>query len=198
MPLRGRSGPTEEEIREYQEEMQREREQRQQANQIASSHASQASPAEGMAEPGYWDILTSPDIGSGIEAYDQHIEDYLSVELSPQHAIANITYDDWESWSWRIENEFWTMRNEMLDQDSNLDDIDMLTMYGEKRPRLTNQRERQLRSASNVKKLMVSNSIDARGQRSGTEIHAVTRSENTDQDEEESGRGSRVKNWLST
>jgi hypothetical protein len=43
--------------------------------------------------------------------------------------------------------------------------------------------------------MMLSNSIDARGQRSGTEIHAVAKTEAGDE-EDDDGSGSRISRWL--
>lgn len=148
-----------------------------------------------VAAPGYWDVIGKPDIGRQFE--DDNLEEYAKTEFSRMFALGNITRQDWEDWGWRIETEFWTMKNEFVDQDSRLGDDDLRIMYGEERPTMDNEKARRLRSAGEVKKLETSLSIGARGLRSGTEIHAVAKQERPEQEEEESGRFSSVKNWLS-
>ena len=150
------------------------------ANQLAGQYAGQMGPTA----PGYWDVIGDPDIARGLELDDEYLDEFVATEMSDKFALGNIKYRDWESWQWQIENEFWTMRNEFQDQDSKLDDVDMATMYGERRPKFTNERARRLRSASQVKKMMTSLSVGARGLRSGTEIHAVAKTEQPAEDEE--------------
>lgn len=161
---------------------QAERQREQADEQTARDLARGAAMDDAAAAPGYWDVIGDPDIKRG--AASEHLDDFLATELSDKFALGNITHGDWKSWTWQIETEFWTMRNEMQDQDSELDEVDMAAMYGEQRPVLTNERERRLRSAMQVKKVMTSLSVGARGLRSGTEIHAVAKTENPEQQEE--------------
>lgn len=176
-------------------EMQREQERDRNEEQLATGLAQTAAHEEGAAQPGYWGVLTSPDIKSDIEQYDEYLQEFLSTELSGQQTIGNISRDDWQSWCWRIEYEMWMVKNEFQDSDSRLDEVDMATMgYGD-RPKLSDRRARRLRSAEQVRKMMLSNSIDARGQRSGTEIHAVARTEAGEEEDDGEG-GSRISKWL--
>lgn len=193
MSLRGNgSEMSEEEMLERQREMERQRQAEQTANQIAAQEAAEM----GAAEEGYWDVVRDPDISSGIPEWDDHLAEFLAVEMSGQFATGNIRYQDWKSFNWRTEQEFWVAKNEFRDRDAKLDDLDMLTMFGEKKPRMTDKMARRLRNAQSVKKMLTSLSVDARGLRSGTEIHTVSKTENTDE-EEEGGRFSGVRNWLS-
>lgn len=161
-----------------QEEFQR----RQQERQAASQMASQAAAERGAAPPGYWDTIGDMDIGREVD--DQHLEDFIATESSNRFALGSITYGDWKSQTWQIETEFWTIRNEFQDTDSDLDAADMAAMYGDQRPKLTNERERRLRSSMQAKKMHASLAINAEGLRRGTEIHAVARTESTDPEEE--------------
>lgn len=193
MPILGNGEPTQEELMEMQAEQQRRQKEENTANELAAGAARE----QGAAEDGYWSVLTSPDISSDIEEYDEHLREFLSAELSAQLTIGNITRDDWKSWCWRTENEFWVIKNEFKDPDCDLDSIDMAAMGYEDRPKLTNKRARRLRDTQQIRKMMLSNSIDARGQRSGTEIHAVAKTESADDGEGEDGGGGRISNWLS-
>ena len=91
----------------------------------------------------------------------------------------------------------WMLRNEFQDPDSNLDSLDMLAMGYEDKPELTDRRARRLRSAEHIRKMMLSNSIDARGQRSGTEIHAVARTEDGSEGDDDGGGSGGIRGWLS-
>jgi hypothetical protein len=71
----------------------------------------------------------------------------------------------------------------------------MRLLYGEERPDLDDAKARRLRSAREVKKQLASLSVDARGLRSGTEIHAVAKTED-EPDEEEGGLFAGVRNYL--
>lgn len=168
-----------ERVMRQQEQMQQRQEQRQQAAQLAS----QAAAERGPAAPGYWDVIGDPDIER--EITDEHLNEFVATEMSDKFALGNIKYSDWQSWQWQIENEFWVMRNEFRDQDCKLDDADMASMYGDQRPVLTNERTRRLRSAMHVKKMMTSLSVGARGLRSGTEIHAVAKTEQPAEEDED-------------
>lgn len=196
MPLFGDGEPTQEELVAMHEEQERRRTERQTANDLARSAAQQ----EGTNKPGYWDVIRSPDIESGIESYDEHIDALLATELSGQLSTGYITRGDYDSLQWRIEYEMWLVKNEFQDPDSNLDDLDMLAMGYEDKPTLTDRRARRLRSAELVRKQMASNSVDARGLRSGTEIHAVSRTEDGSrrgEDGEGSGMFGRARRYLS-
>lgn len=181
---------SEEDYRQLQEQMQREQEDRNTAQQLASSAAMDQQPEK----EGYWEVIGKPDIGREID--DQHLSDFLATELSSAFALGNISKQDWDQWQWQTENEFWTLRNEFKDQNSQLEDDDMRMMYGEDKPELTNERERRMRSAMQVKKLKTSLSVNAEGLRRGTEIHAVAKTENSD-DDGDGERFSGVKGWLS-
>lgn len=184
---------------EEQRELLREQEgqqRRQTGRETANAIATQAATAQGAAPPGYWDIIGNPDIARDVED-DEHLDEFVATELSDKFALGNISKDDWESWGWQIEQEFWTMQNEFKDQDSDLDPVDMAAMYGGDRPRLTNERARRLRSSMQVKKMFTSLSVDARGLKSGTEIHAVTRHEDESGDSsDDEGRLGGLKNKL--
>lgn len=193
MPLLGNDEPSEEEMRQMQRDMERERQEEQTANSLAS----QAAAEQGASEDGYWSVLTEPDISSDVDEYDEYLKEFLSAELSGQLTIGNITRDDWNSWCWRTENEFWVIKNEFKDPDCKLDSLDMAAMGYEDRPKLTDRRARRLRDTQQIRKMMLSNSIDARGQRSGTEIHAVAKTESADDEQEGDGGGGRISNWLS-
>jgi hypothetical protein len=184
----GSNGMSEDELRQMQQEMQEEQENRQTAQQMASSMAME----EQRDRDGYWEVIGSPDIGREID--DQHLEDFLATELSSAFALGNITHADWEQWQWQTENEFWTLRNEFKDPDTNLESDDMRMMYGSDKPELTDERERRMRSAMQVKKLKTSLSINAEGLRRGTEIHAVAKTEDSGEDDDE---GSGIRGWLS-
>lgn len=173
-----------------QEEMERRRSERQLASQLAG----EAAMGQGAAPPGYWEIIGDPDIGR--EIGDENLEEFAATEFSNRFALGNFTYDDWKSLTWRIETEFWTMRNEFRDQDGDLDDADMAAMYGERKPKLTDERARRLRSAGEGKKMHASLGVDARGLRSGTEIHAVAKNERPEEESEEGGLLSKAKRRL--
>lgn len=164
--------------------------------QLASGAAQQAMADGQYAAPGYWDVIGDPDIERDRFEDDEHLGEFVKTEMSDKFALGNITYDDWKSWGWQIENEFNVIENEFTDGDTKLDDGDMLEMYGEVRPRLTDERARRLRSAMRVKNVMSSLSVGARGLRSGTEIHAVARSESPENEQEETGRLGKAKQWL--
>lgn len=189
---RGDSQPNPEEMRRQQEAYDRRADERQTASQLASEAASR----QGAAAPGYWDVIGDADISREVDVDDEYLSEYVATEMSDKFALGNIKYSDWESWGWQIENEFFVMRNEFQDADSNLDDADMAAMYGERRPRLTNERARRLRSAMQVKKMMTSLSVGARGLRSGTEIHAVAKTEQPTEQEEDNGLLSKAKSKL--
>lgn len=148
------------------------------------------------AAPGYWDVIGDPDIKR--DRSTEYLDQFLATEMSDKFALGNITYDDWRKWTWQIEQEFWTMQNELKDQACKLDAIDMATMYGSDRVELTDERARRLRSAMQVKKMMTSLSVNAQGLRSGTEIHVATKneSERENEDDEPSGRLARARKWL--
>lgn len=170
--------------------------QAQEGRQLASGAAQQAMGEGQYAAPGYWDVIGDPDISRERFEDDEHLGEFVATEMSDKFALGNISYDDWKSWGWQIENEFFTMENEFVDGDCKLDEGDMAEMYGEQRPKLTDERARRLRSSSQVKKMMTSLSVGARGLRSGTEIHAVARSENAPEEQQDDGRLARAKQWL--
>jgi hypothetical protein len=193
--LNGSGEPSAEELQAMQEEAEKNREERGMAQQLASSGAMEGH-AETHAAPGYWDVIGKPDIGRG-EEYEDNLEPFLQTEFASTFALGNISREEYQSWMWAIETEFWTAKNEFHDAESNLGDDDLRVMYGEDRPTLTNEHARRLRSAMQVKKFMASLSVDARGLRSGTEIHAVAKQESADDGEEEGGRLAGISKWLS-
>ena len=181
---------TNEEMAELQQQMEEQRENRQQANSLAQ----QAAAERGAAEDGYWGMVGDPDVDR-TELPDDHLEDFLSAELSDKFALGNITQSDWESWNWKIENEFWVIKNEFRQAESDLTDSDERIMYGAERPQMDNETARRLRNTMQVKKMMTSLSKNARGLRSGTEIHAVSKTESANE-EDESGFFGSVKDKL--
>jgi len=133
--------------------------------------------------------LDDPQWGDSIEAFTKG-------ELSRAFALGNITRKEYHNMQLRIENEFWQIKNEMRGADSGLEDDDMRLLYGEERPDLDDSKARRLRSARDVKKMLASLSVDARGLKSGTEIHAVARTEDGAGDDEDGGLFAGVKNYL--
>lgn len=170
--------------------------QQQEGRQMASGAVQHAMQNGEYAAPGYWDVIGDPDISRERFEDDEHLGEFVATEMSDKFALGNITYDDWNSWKWQIENEFFTLKNEFQSSGSKLDSVDMATMGYGKRPQLTDERARRMRSAMQVKKMMTSLSVGARGLRSGTEIHAVARSESPMDEQEEQGRLAKAKQWL--
>jgi len=183
--------PSQEELMRMQRETEQDREERQMAQGLAQRQAQQM----GVAAPGYWDVIGKPNIGR--EADDDGLGDFTATEFSRMFALGNITREDYESWQWAIETESWVMTNEFRDADSKMGDDDLRMMYGEDRPTLTNEHARRLRSSMQVKKFMASLSVQARGLRSGTEIHAVAKQESGEEEAESSGRLDKLKDYLS-
>ncbi|MFW5956294.1 MAG: hypothetical protein ACOCQY_02710 [Halorhabdus sp.] len=175
-------------------ERQRE-ERRQQSDENAARMLAQTgSPEQSTAAPGYWDMLGDPDIDD--PAWGDSLEAFAHGELSRAFALGNITRKDWHNLELRAENEFWQMQNEMRGPDTALEDDDMRMLYGAERPDLDDASARRLRSAREVKKMLTSLSVDGRGLRSGTEIHAVARTEDGSE-EEEDGLFPGVRDYLS-
>lgn len=188
--LLGNGQPSQEEMARMQMQMEQEREDRQTAQSLASEAASR----QGEAKDGYWSIIGQPDIGrdNGTDT----LEEYSATEFSNTFALGNISRSDWQSLGWRIETEFWTMRNEFKDADTAMGDDDMRIMYGDDRPTLDDEKARRLRSAGEAKKMYTSGSIEARNLRAGTEIHAVAKTENQDQENEDETRLGKFKSAL--
>lgn len=174
----------------------RREQQDQEARSAASSMAQSAAQQGQFAAPGYWDVIGSPDIEREQLENDEFLGEFLATEFSDKFALGNITYADYQSWLWRIENEFFAIKNEFRSPDSRLDKIDMATMGYGKRPELTDERARRLRSAMQVKKMLASLSVGGRGLRSGTEIHAVARSENDPAENDEESLWGTAKRYL--
>ena len=176
-------------------EDQEQRQRRQQDEQTARSLAQGAATQQGTAAPGYWDVIGDPDLdhpdwGDSLEAFTQG-------ELSRAFALGNISRKDWHDLQLRTENEFWQIKNEMKGPDTSLDDDDMRMLYGEERAELTDDRARRLRSAREVKQMLTSLSVDSRGLRSGTEIHAVARTEDGGEEETAGGLFAGIGSYLS-
>jgi len=183
MASRGSLGPSiskkdREEARERRHKEQRQQQDEQTARSLASGAASQ----QGTAAPGYWDMLGDPDLDH--PAWGDDIEAFTQGELSRAFALGNISRKDWRDMDLRIENEFFQIQNEMRGPDTTLADDDMRMMYGEDRADLDDSKARRLRSAREVKKMLTSLSVEARGLRSGTEIHAVARTEDGEEDDD--------------
>jgi hypothetical protein len=178
-----------EEARKKQEQRQR----RQQDEQTARTVAQSAATQQGTAAPGYWDMLGDPDLDD--PAWGDSLEAFTSGALSRAFALGNISRAEWQDMQLRIENEFWQIQNEM--QQEHMADDDMRLMYGGSRPDLDDAEARRLREAREVKKNLTSLSVDARGLRSGTEIHAVARTEDGEGDEDASGLLASVGGYLS-
>lgn len=181
MRLPGRSNDDGQPDPEVVRERRRDEQDEQTARQLAQRGASDAS----VAAPGYWDMLGDPDIDT--EEWGGELEPFVKGELSRAFALGNITRDEYRNLQLRIENEFWQVQNEMRGPASKLGDDDMRMMYGEERADLNDNAARRLRSAREVKKNLTSLSVDGRGIRSGTEIHAVARTEDGNPDDEDSG-----------
>jgi hypothetical protein len=172
----------------------REERREQQAEQTATSLAQGAATQQGTAAPGYWDMLGDPDLDH--PAWGDSIEAFVQGEMSRSFALGNISRKDWRDLQLRIENEFWQIQNEMKGPDTSLSDSDCRLLYGEERPELTDDKARRLRSAREVKQNFTSLSVDARGLKSGTEIHAVARTEDGEDADEEGGLFSNMRGYL--
>jgi hypothetical protein len=179
----GRGPEISEKEREQARQRRREERRDEQDEQTARSLAQGMATQQGVAAPGYWDMLGDPDVDD--PAWGDALEPFVKGELSRAFALGNITRKEYEDMDLRIDNEFFQIKNEMRGPDTQLEDDDMRLLYGEERPDLTDGRARRLRSAREVKKQLSSLSVDARGLKSGTEIHAVARTE--DGDEEDAG-----------
>jgi len=156
-------------------ERQQERQRQQQDEQTARTLASGAATQQGTAAPGYWDMLADPDIDD--PAWDDQLEAFVKTEMSRAFALGNITRSEYNDLQLRIENKFWQIQNEMRGPNTTLADDDMRMLYGEERADLDDAKARRLRGARDVAQMLPSLSVDARGLRSGTEIHAVARTE---------------------
>lgn len=172
----------------------REERKREQDESTARQLASGAATQKGTAAPGYWDMLGDPDMDD--PAWGDSMEAFTKAELSRAFALGNISRKDWRNMELRIENEFWQIQNEMRGPDTSLQDDDMRMLYGEERPDLDDAKARRLRSAREVKKMLSSLSVDARGLRSGTEIHAVARTEDGGEDDDSGGPFSGLGSYL--
>jgi hypothetical protein len=169
------------EEREKARERRREEQRQQQDEQTARSLAQGMATQQGVAAPGYWDVIGDPDLDD--PAWEDSLEPFVKGELSRAFALGNITRSEYENMELRIDNEFFAIKNEMRGPDTQLADDDMRLLYGGDRPDLSDARARRLRSAREVKKQLTSLSVDARGLRSGTEIHAVARTEEGDDED---------------
>jgi len=176
--LPGRSDEDREDRREQLREEARERRDEQTARTLAQSAASQ----QGTAAPGYWEVIGDSDISD--PSWSDNVEGFTKAEQSRTFALGNITRKEYEDMALRIENEFWQIQNEMRGPDTTLSDDDERLLYGEERATLDDKKARRLRAAREVKKQKTSLSVDARGLRSGTEIHAVARTEDGEEDDE--------------
>ena len=176
-------------------EDQEQRQRRQQDEQTARSLAQGAATQQGTAAPGYWDVIGDPDLDHA--DWEDSLEAFTQGELSRAFALGNISRKDWHDLQLRTENEFWQIKNEMKGPDTSLDDDDMRMLYGEERAELTDDRARRLRSAREVKQMLTSLSVDSRGLRSGTEIHAVARTEDGGEEETAGGLFAGIGSYLS-
>ncbi len=180
--MRGLGPSISEKEREQALERRREEQRQEQDENTARSLATGAATQQGTAAPGYWDMLGDPDLDH--PEWSDSLEPFVQAELSRAFALGNISRKDWHNLELRIENEFWQIQNEMRGPNTSIRDDDMRMLYGEERPDLTDAKARRLRGAREVKKNLTSLSVDARGLRSGTEIHAVARTEDGSGDDE--------------
>ncbi|MFW5956339.1 MAG: hypothetical protein ACOCQY_02935 [Halorhabdus sp.] len=164
-------------------EQRREEHRQQQDEQTARSLATGAATQQGTAAPGYWDMLGDPDLDH--PEWGDSLEPFVQAELSRAFALGNISRKDWRDMQLRIENEFWQIQNEMRGPNTSISDGDMRLLYGEERPDLDDDKARRLRGSREVKKMLTSLSVGSRGLRSGTEIHAVARTEDANEEEAE-------------
>lgn len=171
------------EEREQARERERERRREEQDEQTARSMAQGQAQQRGAAEPGYWGVMADPDVDH--ELWDDNLEAFVKERLSRAFALGNITRSEYKDIKLRIENGFHEVQNEMHGEGSELEADDMRMMYGGERPHLTDAKARRLKGAMEVAKQQASLSVDARGHKGGTEIHAVA--ETIDSDEEEEG-----------
>jgi len=185
------NGQDPEALQEMQEELEREREQRQQAQQLAGQH----SDKQPLAKEELLRLIT--DLGLDSEHHDDHMEDYLSAELSHIYALSSLSPKDISKFDWRVEQDSFLMRNEMKRQNSGMDQSDERIMYGDTKPELTDSKQRRLRSAEQAKKFLLRLSRDGEFLKSQTEIRAVSETKNRDGDDEsEGGRLSRMADKL--
>lgn len=182
------------EERERARKEQREEQRQQEDERTARTLAQGAATQQGTAAPGYWEMLGDPDLDH--PQWGDNLEAFTKPELSRAFALGNITRSHWQDLQLRTENEFWQIQNEMRGPDTALEDDDMRLLYGEERPDLDDAAARRLRSAREVKKMILSLSIDRQGLRSGTEIHAVARTEDGNEDEDGGGAFSRLGEYL--
>lgn len=173
------------EDRERARKQQREDQRQQQDEQTARNLAQNAAGQGAFAAPGYWDMLGDPDIDD--PAWGDEIEAFLKTESSRARALGNITRSEWEDLRLRLENEFFHIQNEMHGPDTQLADDDMRLLYGEERPDLTDAKARRMRGSREAIEMLTSLSVDSKGLDSGTEIHAVARTESDEPDEDGSG-----------
>ena len=173
----------------------REEQRRQQDESSARQVATSAATQQGTAAPGYWDMLGDPDIDA--PAWSDQLEPFVKGELSRAFALGNITRKEFHDMQLRIENEFFQIQNEMKGPNTSITDDNMRLLYGEDRPELDDSEARRLRSAREIKQMLVSLGVDARGLRSGTEIHAVARTEDGNGEHEDGGLFSGARDYLS-
>lgn len=181
------------EEREKARERRKQDQREQQTEQAARSISQSAATQQGTAAPGYWDVIGKSDLDH--PAWGDSLEAFASGELSRVFALGNLTQKEFENLQLRIENEFWQIKNEMRGPGSELEDDDMRMLYGGDRPDLDDSKARRLRAAEEEKKMRASLSKDARGLRSGTEIHAVARTEDSE-DAEADGMFSGLSSYL--
>jgi hypothetical protein len=193
----GRSlGPSiSKEEREQARERRKKEQRQQQDEQTARSLASGMAQQQGTAAPGYWDMLGDPDLDH--PDWNDSVEAFTQGELSRAFALGNISRSDWRDQELRVENEFFQIQNETRGPDTSLADDDQRLLYGQERPDLDDSKARRLRSAREVKKMLTSLSVDARGLKSGTEIHAVARTEDGDAEGGEEGLFASLGSYLS-
>ena len=181
------------EEREKARQRRKEEQREQQTEQAARSISQSAATQQGAAAPGYWDVIGKSDLDD--PQWGDSLEAFASGELSRVFALGNLTQKEFEDLLLRVDNEFWMIKNEMRDGDSSLADDDMRMLYGEERADLDDSKARRLRAAREEKKMRASLSKDARGLRSGTEIHAVARTEDSE-DAEADGMFSNISSYL--
>jgi len=125
------------------------------------------------------------------------MEAFTKGELSRAFAWGTSPAKSGKTWSCGSKTSSGRIKNEMKGPDTSIEDDDMRLLYGEERPELDDAKARRLRSARDVKKMLASLSVDSRGLKSGTEIHAVARTEDSDGDDDEGGLFAGVSSYLS-
>jgi hypothetical protein len=181
MGLLDNDEPSAEELQAMQERAEQERETRQQEQQLAAQYSDQ----QAMAKDELLGLVEN--LGLDSDHHGDNLEEYLSAELSHIYALSDFTPKDIEKFDWRAEQDAWLARNEMADPDAALAADDERIMYGENRARLSNSRQRRLRSAQSAKKALNRMARGGNFLAAMTEIRAVAESFSDDSEADDEG-----------